>query len=254
MAGESEKKVNHDFGDDIALRALLWCNRHCCVCGKQCGVGIELAHIDPVEGGTQDNCLPACFDCHMMIGHYNDKHPRGRKFKAKELKERREQVYEQQTRSLVPPLQFMVDEYPNGLPDVSFKVFHRGTYPPVQVRIAIKTLVDGQEKGTVLDSPHYDGTRCVNLNPGSGFEGHFRIPVDASDSSRRISVHLFVQVIDPYQREHPLLPFGYVRDPGTPKWYYEPAPDAMTQYWATQAATEQIANRGQSKRGADSNK
>ena len=45
------------------------------------------------EGGTDDidNAIPVCFECHAEIHSYNEKHPRGRKFTADELRAHRDQ-------------------------------------------------------------------------------------------------------------------------------------------------------------------
>lgn len=85
------------FSKETADDALLNCARCCCLCQKFCGVKIELHHIVPVaEGGddSADNCIPLCFDCHAEIGHYNDGHPKGRKFTPDELKAHRDRWYE----------------------------------------------------------------------------------------------------------------------------------------------------------------
>ena len=70
--------------------------RLCCLCLKQCGTKIEAAHIIPEsDGGTSDeeNCIPLCFDCHQEVGSYNDQHPRGNKYRPKELRAHRDRVY-----------------------------------------------------------------------------------------------------------------------------------------------------------------
>ena len=93
------------FPDKVRLQALLWCDRHCCLCKKACDIHIALHHLNPEsEGGSNDidNAMPLCFDCHAKVEHYNNQHPRGTKYNIKELKERREQVYEEFTRHLVP--------------------------------------------------------------------------------------------------------------------------------------------------------
>lgn len=72
------------------------CGRLCCLCLKQCGTNIEAAHIiDEAAGGTNDadNGIPLCFDCHQEIGGYNDKHPKGNKFRPEELRARRDRIY-----------------------------------------------------------------------------------------------------------------------------------------------------------------
>lgn len=80
----------------VADEVLLSCGRRCCICHKLCGTKIELHHIVPqVEGGpdTFENCIPLCFDCHAEVGHYNQKHPKGRRFSASELRQHRDAWY-----------------------------------------------------------------------------------------------------------------------------------------------------------------
>jgi len=217
------------FPDEVVQKALLWCNRHCCVCGKQCGVNIETHHIDPKGKADQDNCLPVCFVCHAALEHYSDAHPRGRKFRIEELKQRREQVYECQTRHLVPPTRFVISHDPRGLPYARFKAMNLGSYPPVKARLKLTTFVDGKNLG-VVQRVHYDGSIPVNLNPQQGFNGWFVVPEEAVAYQRRLLVRVDVVIIDPYEREHPLLPFGFVHlraDGKEPEgWYYEPSPEA----------------------------
>jgi len=43
------------FDPALRTRVLLWCDRHCCLCKKPCGVNIEVDHIVPeAAGGTND--------------------------------------------------------------------------------------------------------------------------------------------------------------------------------------------------------
>jgi len=73
--------------------------RHCCVCQRYCGVGIEIHHLIPREQNGDDsfeNAIPLCFDCHANAGHYNSKHPRGTKYSVGELKKARTNWYEQE--------------------------------------------------------------------------------------------------------------------------------------------------------------
>ena len=101
--------MKDDFSEEDKIKCLLWCNRHCCLCGKACGTDIEIAHI--IERAKEnsndiDNAIPLCYECHSEIGKYNKKHPKGNKYRPKELKARRDQIYEGQTRYLVPPIHF----------------------------------------------------------------------------------------------------------------------------------------------------
>jgi hypothetical protein len=84
------------FHDTIADEALIACQRCCCLCQKFCGVNIELHHIKQKSKGGEDtfeNCIPLCFDCHAVVGHYNTAHPRGRKFSETELRKIRDNWY-----------------------------------------------------------------------------------------------------------------------------------------------------------------
>lgn len=84
------------FDRAVKTKMFTRCHRHCCLCYKPCGVNIEAAHIvDEAAGGSndEDNGIPLCFDCHQEVGSYSDMHPRGNKFRPKELRERRDAVY-----------------------------------------------------------------------------------------------------------------------------------------------------------------
>lgn len=75
------------------------------------------------DGGPDDieNAIPVCFDCHAEIHSYNDRHPRGRKFRPEELRAHKEQwlricsenpsaLFHAPREVYVGPLQGMVDE------------------------------------------------------------------------------------------------------------------------------------------------
>lgn len=51
--------------------------------------------MDEADGGSNDasNGIPVCLDCHQEIGAYNDDHPKGNRFRPKELIERRDRIY-----------------------------------------------------------------------------------------------------------------------------------------------------------------
>lgn len=85
------------FSDDIRTNVLTRCKRHCCLCGKYAGVYMELHHIDQkADGGadSEENCIPLCFNCHGEVRSYNSHHPKGLKYGVKELKIRRDEIYE----------------------------------------------------------------------------------------------------------------------------------------------------------------
>ncbi|KKN11127.1 hypothetical protein LCGC14_1029740 [marine sediment metagenome] len=112
------------FNIDEISRLLAKCHRRCCICHRFCGVKMETDHIEQIaEGGTDDidNAISVCFECHAEIHSYNNKHPRGRKFRPKELAQHKKQWLEIcQKRpeifisagweSDVGPLQALIDE------------------------------------------------------------------------------------------------------------------------------------------------
>lgn len=109
--------------EDVAA-LLVRCHRRCCICHRFCGVKMETDHIQPAgDGGTDDitNAIPVCFECHAEIHAYNNRHPRGRKFTASELRGHKEQwlqLCDQRPESLVcahtdatvGPIQALIDE------------------------------------------------------------------------------------------------------------------------------------------------
>lgn len=99
------------FPKDIVDEALVASGRSCCICHKFCGVRIEVHHIRPVSKGGDDsfeNCIPLCFDCHAEAEHYNDQHPRGRKFSDSELRKHRDSWFAKvsELNTLTPPPQY----------------------------------------------------------------------------------------------------------------------------------------------------
>ncbi len=81
------------FSKEVVDAALVASGRCCCICHKFCGVRIETHHIRPTSKGGEDcfeNCIPLCFDCHAEVEHYNDQHPKGRKFSESELRKHRD--------------------------------------------------------------------------------------------------------------------------------------------------------------------
>ena len=85
------------FPRDHVDELLKACHRRCCICHRFCGVKIETDHmIQAADGGsdTIDNAIPVCFECHAEIHSYNDRHPRGRKFRPAELRGHKEQWLE----------------------------------------------------------------------------------------------------------------------------------------------------------------
>lgn len=87
------------FSKGIKEDVLVACRRRCVLCGKFCGLNIELHHIVPHSKGgedTFDNCIPLCFDHHAEVGQaYYVEHPKGTKYTEHELKRTRNKFYEQ---------------------------------------------------------------------------------------------------------------------------------------------------------------
>lgn len=216
----------HDFDEDTKVKVLLWCARHCCLCGKFAGVGIEVAHLDP-KSSEIDNAMPLCFDCHAAIGHYNRRHPRGRKYSIRELKARRDQVYEEWTRHLVPPVSYKLTQAKTILPDVGFVISNDGDTYPILARIRVG-IVKGSRDFGLIQSGHYDGTYLWNLNPRFSIYGHFAIPDGAQNLTiAPLRAKVEVSLTDVYGREHALLPMGYVLAAGEKEWYFEPSVEAL---------------------------
>jgi hypothetical protein len=218
------------FSDEVRTKVLLWSDRHCCLCKKACGTNIEIHHIVPVkQGGTDeiDNAIPLCFDCHSDVMRYNDEHPKGSKFKAAELKSRRDQVYEEFTRHLVPPVDAQItqlipvsDARKRTFPDVGFLLRHLGTSLPVQVRVLIESVHGATT--VPFSSDYYSGRALWNLNPGFQFSGHFNLNDEIEPSDARIELRVTLTVIDQYGREHALLPVSFVWAEDGEYWYAEP--------------------------------
>jgi len=79
--------------------------------------------VPAAEGGpsTIENAIPLCFECHAEVHHYNDKHPKGRKFQPSELKLHKKQwlafckknagaLAQMPNDASVGPLQALLDE------------------------------------------------------------------------------------------------------------------------------------------------
>lgn len=219
---------NTDFREEDKIKVLLWSARHCCLCGKGVGMGIEVARLDPRKTDI-DNAIPLCVECHAAVGHQNARHPRGRKFGIQELKARREQVYELHTRVLVSPVQYRVTQGLREFPDVGFELRNLGDIYPVRVRVTITLSQGDRVYGCPKPAGHYDGKYLWNLNPRCGASGQFEVPRTALDPSLgRLNARVDLTVIDLYEREHSLLPGGFVHtlEPGT-DWSFEPAEEVF---------------------------
>ena len=209
------------FPKSVKIKCLLWSDRHCCLCGKQCGTDIEIAHIDKEEWAVLDNAIPLCYDCHAKIGHYRDEHPRGNKYQPDELKSRREQIYERYTSYLVPRIDFQVVQK-SDFPDVGFQLVHLGGPYPARLKIKVEVILGDKNIGVLRDQ--YDGKHIWNLNPGYIFYGHISLPQETIGSEERLELDTTITIIDVYRREHELLPMAHIYDRKNKTWFAEPCP------------------------------
>lgn len=101
-----KKKGIYDMGlTQNKETVLLKSKRHCALCEKNAFNAIEVHHIIPrSEGGNDDidNLIPLCFDCHQRVGSYNPNHPKGTKYSVKELKSRRDDIYDKVRKGELP--------------------------------------------------------------------------------------------------------------------------------------------------------
>lgn len=221
------------FPPSLRDKLLLWCDRHCCLCKKACDVFIEVHHIDPNGGDDEDNAIPLCFDCHGKVSHYDPRQPIGTKFKSDELKTRRNQVYDDFTRHLVPALKYGLVQHLGGnrfreLPDVGLNVLHLGDAPPVQAEIRVDTYVNGTLENHPNLDPLYSGRLRWNLNPKEGVRGHFPLPLSACREGADVRVGTHIVVYDCYGRRHDLLPLTHVYNPAIRAWWLDPIDPALS--------------------------
>lgn len=212
------------FPSELREKVLLWCDRRCCICKRGCDLLIEVHHIVPEsKGGSndEDNAIPLCFDCHAKV-HFNDSQPIGTKYKADELKKRRNQVYDECTRHLAPILSYRViqDREP---PQASFQIRHTGNAPWVKAKVNLEIFLDGK----LADNPNcglYSGTAFWHLNPGEGVDGLFTISTTSKLDRADVRVGINIEIFDMYDHLHGLLPISYVLQPESWEWYLDPMP------------------------------
>jgi hypothetical protein len=226
--------MRENFNKKEKIQRLLWCNRHCCLCEKECGIDIEFAHIIQDGGNDIDNAIVVCSNCHIKIGAYNKKHPKGTSYKTNELKAMREYIYDKYTRHLIAPIPFYITKYldranpklgERKYPDVSFEIINTSSYLPLKLRVILSGYLNGEKVDLKLGKGHYTGHKIWNLNPSFKFHGHFEnhnSNLLNLSQEKRIEIRTDLTVIDILGREHNLLPTSYIFDQNEPDWYFEP--------------------------------
>lgn len=196
----------------VRARLLLWCDRHCCFCGKSCGVDIELHHIDGDRTNADpDNLTPVCYDCHAKLPRYDADHPRGTRYRDTEVRTRREQVYEQHTRCYIEPVEIAFKRSVHvGFSEVGSLVRHMGSTHPVQLQLQILAYNGGTQLNLFPEPDLYNGGLLWNFNPGQGMTGHFDLRVAEAEWSDEVRLECFWAIIDALARPHVRLPFSYV--------------------------------------------
>jgi hypothetical protein len=225
-----------DFKEKDKILRLLWCDRHCCLCEKTCGIDIEITHIEDNNNHDIDNGIPVCYDCHAKIGMCNKLHPRGTKFKVQEIKTRREQIYEKYTRQYVAPIQYIISQEIDPFnphtkhqrrqyPDVSFSVMNLSDYLGTRLRVTLLGMLNGRSASLNLTAGLYTGHKIWNLNPRRIANGHLKILSERLLSLKprdRFEIRVKIVQTDTVGRDHELLEDGYVYNHSQDYWYFEP--------------------------------
>jgi len=208
-----ERKMMKRFSEEAKLKALMWSNRHCCICDKSCGLDIEIAHIAPDGGESFANAIPVCYTHHAQIGRhiYSKEHPRGNKYRILELRKRREQIYEKYTRHLIPSLLwYLVPRFGMGLPKVmgdprlptvGFVRENRSIHLPAKFQTMVRAFLGGEEIKVKINprKPYYGKGIVWNLNSGHTFSGEFSLEDKCVTSDDHLLVEVKVTVIDAYE-------------------------------------------------------
>jgi hypothetical protein len=229
--------MRKDFKSAEKVERLIWCDRHCCLCEKKCGLDIELAHIDRNDDNRIENAIPVCYDCHAKMGMYNALHPRGTKLKPAEIRALRDQVYERYTSKYVAPIHYVITQELEPLsgrppadpsrqfPDVSLSVLNLSEHLGARLLVELVGYLNGRRTSLMLPDPLYTGRKRWNLNPRRVMHGHFQIRNRRLVNLRtndRFEVRMRMVQGDPVGRDHVLLEDGYVYNQKTGYWYFEP--------------------------------
>jgi hypothetical protein len=222
--------------EESRIKLLLWCERHCGFCGKQCTTNIEIHHVDNnPRNNDEDNLIPLCFDCHGELARYNPKHPKGMPYRENEIKSRREQIYEEYTLKYLRQVDIKISNFfhqisKDGKPvrrkegDVSCTVRTLSSDIPVQLRLKLTPYHENKKLPLAHFGPHFTGKTLWNLNPGQAVLSHFPFPFTTQMKPFNFRIEVEWSIIDILKKEHKMLPFSYFWD--TDKiddWWYHPA-------------------------------
>ncbi len=126
----------------------------------------------------------------------------------------------------LPPLDYRITQkLPDGaqrrFPDVGFVITNLGDSLPVRVRVKVEAVL--HDRTVVFDEGgYYSGSKFFNVNPRRSIWGHFTFPQEIISDEDRTELRITVSIIDQYEREHSLLPEGWVYMPDQNAWYAEP--------------------------------
>jgi hypothetical protein len=142
-----------------------------------------------------------------------------------ELRARRDQIYDECTRALVPAVHFeLTQAVPGGgtrtFPDVGFVLRHLGDSLPVRAYVRVAAPAHGDE--FQVDSPLYSGERPWRLNPRATIEGRFDVPVGFRSPQSPLTLEVSVSIRDALDRIHDLLPVEFTYVPHGNFWRAEP--------------------------------
>jgi hypothetical protein len=217
------KRKNFNKKDKIKM--LLWCERHCCLCGKQCGIDIEIAHILSNQDNRFDNGIPVCYDCHSKMGMYNELHPKGNKISPEEIKQQRELIYEKFTSQYIVPLHYVISNTNKNFPDINFTISNLSNFRPIRVKIKLIGKLNNRNLNLYLTKGLYTGEREWNLNPQRQISGHFMIQnsrVNNLKDNDIFEIRIIHSQIDVLGREHTFLEDGYIYNHKKNYWYFNP--------------------------------
>jgi hypothetical protein len=132
-------------------------------------------------------------------------------------------VTERDVTEYLPPKFEVTQKLPNGkkrkFPDVGFNIGNPNN-SPMRVKVLVKSFL-----GKIMLDPipdHYSGKRIWNLNPLSGVMGHFQVSDKSIKSIKNLRLEINVIYIDQNNKEHKMLPVGFVYMRKENDWFFDP--------------------------------